>query len=122
MSPVKRPTVLAAALVALIAACGAPDSGGDDADNKSGAVPEKPASAVTLNVMDVAGNLQLTQGMIDEFVEKHSDIVSKVNYTKATSPELVGKVKAQQDANRVDIDLVLTGVDGLAAGKEQGLW
>jgi putative spermidine/putrescine transport system substrate-binding protein len=55
-------------------------------------------------------------------VEKHSDIVSKVNYTKATSPELVGKVKAQQDANRVDIDLVLTGVDGLAAGKEQGLW
>jgi len=124
MSAVKRPTLLAASLVALslIAACGAPDSGNDDADTDSGAVPEKPKSAVTLNVLDVAGNLQLTQGMLDEFVEKHSDIVSKITTSKAPSPELVGKIKAQQDANRVDIDLVLTGVDGLAAGKEQGLW
>ena len=87
-----------------------------------GPVPDKPASAVTLNILDVAGNLQLTQGMIDDFVEKHSDIVSKVTYSKAPAPELVGKIKAQQGANRVDIDLVLTGVDGLAAGIEQGLW
>ncbi|WP_433830622.1 extracellular solute-binding protein [Actinoplanes sp. CA-015351] len=77
---------------------------------------------MTLNVLDVAGNLQLTQGMIDDFVAKNSDVVEKVTYTKATAPELVGKIKAQQDANRVDIDLVLTGVDGLAAGIDQGLW
>ncbi|MEU4564929.1 extracellular solute-binding protein [Actinoplanes sp. NPDC023936] len=77
---------------------------------------------MTLNVLDVAGNLQLTQGMIDDFVAKNSDVVEKVTYTKATAPELVGKIKAQQDANRVDIDIVLTGVDGLAAGIDQGLW
>ena len=42
--------------------------------------------------------------------------------TKAPAPELAGKIKAQQSAGRVDIDLVLTGTDGLAAGIEQGLW
>ena len=85
MSPVNRPTLLAASLVALslIAACGAPDSGNDDADTNSGAVPDKPASAVTLNVMDVAGNLQLTQGMIDDFVSRNSGVVAKVTYSKA---------------------------------------
>ena len=34
--------------------------------------------------------------MIDEFVKAHPDIVNKVNYTKATAPELPGKLKAEQ--------------------------
>ncbi|WP_329475675.1 extracellular solute-binding protein [Kribbella sp. NBC_01484] len=77
---------------------------------------------MTLNILDVAGNLQLTQPMIDDFVQQHHDVISKVTYSKAPAPELSGKIKAQQNANRVDIDLVLTGTDGLAAGQEQGLW
>ena len=48
--------------------------------------------------------------------------VSRITFTKAPAPELAGKIKAQQNAGRVDIDLVLTGTDGLAAGIEQGLW
>ncbi|XVU20907.1 extracellular solute-binding protein [Actinoplanes sp. CA-054009] len=103
----------ALAAVLLASACGAPDS--PDGDGEAG-------GPVTLNILDVAGNLQLTQGMIDEFAAKHKDQIGKVTYSKATAPELVGKIKAQQNANRVDIDLVLTGVDGLAAGIEQGLW
>jgi putative spermidine/putrescine transport system substrate-binding protein len=105
----------------LIVACSPPDSGGNSG-TATGPVPEKPSQPVTLNVLDVAGNLQLTQPMIDDFAAKNGDVLSKVTYTKATAPELVGKVKAQQDAGRVDIDLVLTGVDGLAAGIDQGLW
>ncbi|WP_308711378.1 ABC transporter substrate-binding protein [Phytohabitans maris] len=116
-----RRHLAAFAAVALLAACGAPDSSGS-ATQTGGAVPQKPASAVNLNILDVAGNLQLTQGMIDEFVERNKDVVAKVTYSKAPSPELVGKIKAQQGANRVDIDLVLTGVDGLASGIDQGLW
>jgi putative spermidine/putrescine transport system substrate-binding protein len=73
-------------------------------------------------VLDVAGDLALTQGMIDDFVDKNKGVVSKVTYQKATAPELTGKIKAQQNANRVDIDLVLTGVDGLSSGVEQGIW
>ena len=118
-----RKTILSAPLAALVllAGCGAPSKPGP-ASAPSGDVPEKPASAVTLNILDVAGNLQLTQGMIDEFVAKNSGVVAKVTYSKATAPELAGKIKAQQNAGRVDIDLVLTGVDGLAAGLDQNLW
>jgi putative spermidine/putrescine transport system substrate-binding protein len=115
-----RTVVLAALLV--VAGCGAPDSPGGSSGNTSGPVPAKPPKAVTLNILDVAGNLQLTQGMIDDFAKRSSDQVARVTYSKATAPELVGKVKAQQNAGRVDIDLVLTGVDGLAAGIDQGLW
>src|ERR671916_2163996 len=43
-------------------------------------------------------------------------------FVKAPAPELAGKVKAQQDAGRIDIDMILTGSDGLAAGLEQNLW
>jgi putative spermidine/putrescine transport system substrate-binding protein len=114
-------TAAAAALLLALSACSAPDSGSSN-ENTDGEVPAKPGKAVTLNILDVAGNLQLTQGMIDDFVAKNSDVVSKVTYSKSPAPELVGKVKAQQAANRVDIDLVLTGVDGLSAGIEQGLW
>src|SRR3954452_5803511 len=113
-------TIALAAALAL-AACGAPDKPGGSAKT-DGPVPDKPGKAVTLNILDVAGNLQLTQGMIDECVSKNKDQIAKVTYSKSTAPELVGKVKAQQNAGRVDIDLVLTGVDGLSAGIEQGLW
>ena len=116
----RRALTAIAALLAL-AACSAPDTGSSTQDT-DGPVHAKPAKAVTLNILDVAGNLQLTQGMIDDFVSRNPGVVSKVTYSKSPAPELVGKVKAQQNANRVDIDLVLTGVDGLSAGIEQGLW
>jgi putative spermidine/putrescine transport system substrate-binding protein len=109
------------AVSAVLVACGAP-APNKPATESGGDVPDKPAKAVTLNVLDVAGNLQLTQPMIDDFVKQHSDVISKVTYSKGPAPELAGKIKAQQNANRVDIDLVLTGTDGLAAGREQGLW
>jgi putative spermidine/putrescine transport system substrate-binding protein len=124
MGLTRRSTLMAAAssLLALTTACGAPSSPGGASGDTGGEVPEKPAKPVTLNILDVAGNLQLTQGMIDEFVKENSDVISRVTYTKAPAPELAGKIKAQQNAGRVDIALVLTGVDGLAAGIDQGLW
>jgi putative spermidine/putrescine transport system substrate-binding protein len=114
--------LFAAALtaLALTVSCGAPSSGG--ASSATGDVPDKPSKPVTLNILDIAGNLQLTQSMIDEFAKNNPDIVSKVTYSKSTAPEMPGKIKAQQNAGRVDIDLVLTGVDGLSAGVDQGLW
>src|SRR5690349_18497366 len=117
-----RTTFALAATALLLASCGAPDSPDSGGGATDGPVPEKPDKAITLNVLDVAGNLQLTQGMIDDFAARNKDQIKKVTYSKATAPELVGKVKAQQAADRVDIDLVLTGVDGLAAGIDQGLW
>jgi putative spermidine/putrescine transport system substrate-binding protein len=123
MPPTRRRRAAALLLsVTLAAACGAPDKPGGSSAQSGAPVPDKPSAPVTLNILDVAGNLQLTQGMIDEYVAKNPSVISKVTYAKATAPELAGKVKAQQDAGRVDIDLVLTGVDGLAAGIDQNLW
>ena len=84
--------------------------------------PAMPSSPQTINVIDVAGNLALTQKAIEKYRQANPKAVSRFTFTKAPAPELAGKVKAQQNAGRVDIDLVLTGTDGLAAGIEQGLW
>jgi putative spermidine/putrescine transport system substrate-binding protein len=112
-------TTGAVGAVFLLAACSAP--GSDTPAKASGYVPDKPGSPVKLNILDVAGHLQLTRGMIDDFAAKDPGVVSGMTYSKSPAPELVGKIKAQQNANRVDIDIVLTGVDGLSAGIEQGL-
>ncbi|MBM2770230.1 ABC transporter substrate-binding protein [Burkholderia anthina] len=80
------------------------------------------AAPVSLNVVDVAGNLQLTQKAIEAFKDKNPNLVSNVTFTNAPAPQLPGKIKAMQAAGRSDIDLVLTGTDALAAGIEQNLW
>jgi putative spermidine/putrescine transport system substrate-binding protein len=83
---------------------------------------KKPASPVTITIADVAGNLALTQGMFEAYAAEKPEWVSSFAFTKAPAPELPGKIKAQQAAGKVDIDLVLTGTDALSAGLDQGLW
>ncbi|MDQ6618874.1 MAG: ABC transporter substrate-binding protein, partial [Pseudomonadota bacterium] len=85
------------------------------------AQPAMPKSPVSINVVDVAGNLALTQDAIEAYQKSHTNIVSKITFTKAPAPELPGKLKAMQGAGRSDIDLVLTGTDFLAAGIDQGV-
>ena len=77
---------------------------------------------VALNIIDVAGNLQLTQAAIEAFARANPRLVSRLNFSRAPSPELPAKLKAQQQANRVDIDLVLTGPGAMSDGIQQGLW
>lgn len=81
-----------------------------------------PSEPVNLTIIDVAGQAQLTQGMIEDYADSNPDWVSNIDFTQATSPELAAKIKAQQDADRTDISMVLTGTDGLSAGIEQDLW
>jgi putative spermidine/putrescine transport system substrate-binding protein len=81
-----------------------------------------PSSPVALNFVDVAGNLALTQKAIEAWRDKNRKFVSRITFTKAPAPELPGKIKAQQDAGRLDIDGVLTGLDALSAGIDQKLW
>ena len=119
-------TGLLAALsaAALAAACTAPNSGGGGGASAgpSSDVPDKPSSPVTLNIVDVAGNLQLTQPMLNDFTKQHPDIISKVNTSTAKAPDLPGKLAAQEQGGSLSIDLVLTGTDGLGSGIAGGLY
>ena len=79
-------------------------------------------SPVVVNVTDVGGALALLQDAIEAYKTKNPKVVSRFTFTKAPAPELPGKIKAMQAADRTDIDLVLGGLDILSAGIEQGLW
>jgi len=81
-----------------------------------------PKDPIQVNIVDVAGNLALTQGAFDSYAAQKPNVVSKFVYATAPAPELPSKLQAQEAANHIDIDLVLTGTDVLSAGISQGLW
>ena len=81
-----------------------------------------PTSPVALNIIDVAGALALHQRAFEDYRATHGNLVSRITFVKAPAPELASKIKAQQDAGRSDLDLVLTASDGLSAGLAQELW
>jgi putative spermidine/putrescine transport system substrate-binding protein len=86
------------------------------------AAPPLPSAPVSLNVIDVAGNLALTQPAFEAYAKANPKLVSNITFSKATSPELPGKIQAEQAAGRLDIDMVLSGTDALSAGISQNLW
>lgn len=110
-----RTTVLsiAAATVAAIGLCAA---------QARADAPPLPKSPQVINVMDVGGALALLQKGIEAYQKAHPELVARFTFSKAPAPELPGKLKAQQDAGRVDIDVVLSGTDAISAGIEQNQW
>src|ERR1700712_1024643 len=81
-----------------------------------------PSSPVVLNIMDVAGALQIDRPGIERFQQQNPKLLSRFSVQLASSPELAGKLKAQQTAGRVDIDFVLLGLGPLSDGITQGIW
>jgi putative spermidine/putrescine transport system substrate-binding protein len=81
-----------------------------------------PKSPVVINVVDAAGAMRLVKLAIENYAKEKPNLVSKVNYLVALQPELPSKIKAQQDAGRVDIDICFGGYDGLTGGFDQKLW
>lgn len=64
------------------------------ATRASAAVP-KPKSPLTLTIVDVAGNLALTQKAFEAYRKANPDLVGRMVFTKAPAPELPGKLRAQ---------------------------
>ncbi len=86
------------------------------------ASPPLPSAPVAINLIDVGGALALMQRAFDDYRAANPKLLSRLTYVKAPAPELASKIKAQQNAGRADLDIVLTGSDGLAAGLDQDLW
>jgi len=79
------------------------------------------AEPITLSVIDTGGDLASTQVILENYKKAHPDKIKEIKIQRAPAPELPAKIKAQQDAGRLDINLVLTGQDGgsLLAQNEQ---
>src|SRR5713226_481007 len=67
------------------------------------ALPPMPKSPISFSVIDVAGQLQLTKTAIEDYGAKNAQFVSGINFQTATAPELPAKLKAQQQANNVQL-------------------
>lgn len=119
----KYTTSAAIAGVALIlASCGAPSGpeGGAEAPKSDELqMPDKP---ITLNLVDVAGDIVVAQPMIEAYVAEHPEYVSKVNFETGDATQIVSKLKAQQDAGVLQTDIVLTGNDALGLGVESDVF
>jgi putative spermidine/putrescine transport system substrate-binding protein len=78
------------------------------------AIPALPAAAepITLSIIDTGGDLASVQIIIENYKKANPDKVKEIKIQRAPAPELPAKIKAQQDAGRLDINLVLTGQDG----------
>lgn len=86
--------------------------------------PPCPASAqqpITLSIIDNGGDLASTGGIIENYKKANPNKVKEIKIQRGPAPETPAKIKAQQDAGRADINLVLTGQDAasvLAANKQ----
>ncbi len=110
-SPIGRRAVLAAGAAAL--------GGAGAARGEALALPSSP---ITLNIIDVAGALQIDRPAIELFVRQNPTLVSRISTQMAPSPELTPKLKAMQAGGRVDIDFVLLGLGPLSDGVTQDVW
>ena len=123
----KAAALVGVAALTLLTACTPPapgggDGGADTAVTDPADVPDTPSEPVTLNILDVAGNQRLTEGMVDEFVENNPDVIESVTWETGGAPDVTGLVKPQVDSGNLSIDVVFTGTDGLSAGIGQDLW
>jgi putative spermidine/putrescine transport system substrate-binding protein len=69
------------ALKLAIAGAAAAALGGIGAMPALAQLPAMPKSPVTINVVDVAGNLALTQDAFELYAKKNPNLVSKFNFT-----------------------------------------
>ena len=84
----------------------------------------RPAAAgqpITLSILDNGGDYASTGVIIENYQKANPDKVKEIKLQRGPAPETPAKIKAQQDAGRVDINLILTGQDAgsvLAANKQ----
>jgi putative spermidine/putrescine transport system substrate-binding protein len=97
----RRPHILVAAVAVVALVVGA-------------LVPIRDGAAqgpITISLVDVSGDLSSTRLIIENYQKANPGKVKGVNFQRAPAPELPAKIKAQQDAGRVDVNLLLVGQD-----------
>ena len=76
---------------------------------------------IAISILDNGGDLASTGVIIENYKKAFPNKVKEIKIQRGPAPETPAKIKAQQDAGRADINLVLTGQDAgsvLAANKQ----
>jgi putative spermidine/putrescine transport system substrate-binding protein len=95
-------------LVAAVVLCGVPS-------------PAAAGQPIVLSIIDNGGDYASPGVIIENYQKANPDKVKEIKLQRGPAPETPAKIKAQQDAGRADINLVLTGQDAgsvLAANKQ----
>jgi putative spermidine/putrescine transport system substrate-binding protein len=83
-----------------------------------------PAAAqqpITISIIDNGGDYASTGVIIENYKKAFPNKVKEIKLQRGPAPETPAKIKAQQDAGRADINLILTGQDAgsvLAANQQ----
>jgi putative spermidine/putrescine transport system substrate-binding protein len=83
-----------------------------------------PAAAqqpITISILDNGGDYASTGVIIENYKKAFPNKVKEIKLQRGPAPETPAKIKAQQDAGRADINLILTGQDAgsvLAANQQ----
>ncbi|MBS4209339.1 extracellular solute-binding protein [Bacillus sp. FJAT-50079] len=85
---------------------------------KSGA--SKGDKPTTITIYTVAGGDEYYNDILIPMFEKETGGKYKIEYGRGTPQEVINKIKAQ--GKNGNIDLVITGLDGLPLGIEEGIW
>jgi putative spermidine/putrescine transport system substrate-binding protein len=83
--------------------------------------PAVAGQPIVLSIIDNGGDWASTGVIIENYKKANPDKVKEIKLQRGPAPETPAKIKAQQDAGRSDINLVLTGQDAgsvLAANKQ----
>ena len=84
----------------------------------------RPAAAqqpITISILDNGGDYASTGVIIENYKKANPNKVKEIKLQRGPAPETPAKIKAQQDAGRADINLILTGQDAgsvLVANKQ----
>jgi putative spermidine/putrescine transport system substrate-binding protein len=116
----RRRTLLLGALAvtsALVAACAPPTLSSAPED----IVPRRPAHPITLTLLDGSGDLAVYQTIYQDFAKTHPDLVRSIRFEAAASPDVLGKLRAEELSKHVDISMILGGLDVVGALQEQRL-
>ena len=67
------------------------------------------AQPITLSIIDVGGDLSSVQPIVENYRKANPNKIKEIRIQRAPQPELPAKIKAQQDAGQLDINLIMTG-------------
>src|SRR5579883_218914 len=84
--------------------------------------PGSGSGKITVQVLDGGGELQMVKPILLNYQKAHPDQVVFQFLPSATAPSVPGKIKAQEDAHKQTISLVLGGYDMVASGISAGIW